>query len=309
MSESKDKKSRAPVKKQTQDSYDRRLNYLNNGEPIDNYAFLHDVNVVMEKIQKFKPGTQRNYMIAIVSALKNVPVMSSVLKTYTDLMDKFNSELKVNNTKSETQKENWITQGEVEQVYNKILDDNIDHLCMKRKNITEPFWSSITDLIVLSLFILQAPRRILDYRQMYITKGNPKELDATKNYYVVSTHTFIFNNYKTAGIYKTQTQMACPKLQNILDCYIKIHPIKLTASNEIPMLCNFRGEPYTVSCDITRILNRIFKRECGKRVSINLLRNIYLTDKFGSKISELKDTASLMGTSSNTIENTYVKVD
>jgi uncharacterized protein YukE len=40
-----------------------------------------------------------------------------------------------------------------------------------------------------------------------------------------------------------------------------------------------------------------------------MLRNIFLTDKFGTELKELKDTAEEMGTSSNTIQNQYVKMD
>jgi hypothetical protein len=46
-----------------------------------------------------------------------------------------------------------------------------------------------------------------------------------------------------------------------------------------------------------------------------MLRNIYLTDKFSdilitrAKLQELNETAKEMGTSSNTIQSQYIKLD
>jgi hypothetical protein len=63
------------------------------------------------------------------------------------------------------------------------------------------------------------------------------------------------------------------------------------------------------SYSITRILNRIFKRELGKKISVNLLRSIFLTDTFGPKVTQLQDIATAMGTSSDMVSNQYVKID
>ena len=40
-----------------------------------------------------------------------------------------------------------------------------------------------------------------------------------------------------------------------------------------------------------------------------MLRNIYLTSKYSDNLKELKDDATNMGTSSNTIQNQYIKLD
>jgi hypothetical protein len=81
--------------------------------------------------------------------------------------------------------------------------------------------------------------------------------------------------------------------------------LKKKSGNPIPLLVNAEGEPFTNINSITRILNRIF----GKRVGVSLLRNIFLTDKYGKEVSDLEEDASAMGTSSGTIMNNYVKVD
>lgn len=306
------KKSISPrqIKRATQDGYTQRLRKLNDGKDIDNYAFLYDVNVVMDKIKDLKPTTQRNYIIAIVSALRDVPVMKSAYETYSKLLDEYNASLKTNNTKSVTQKANWASQAEIEQVYKNLLDKSVELLCSKKKNITELDWDRILEVIVLALYVLQPPRRILDYNSCIIVKKMPKILDTSINYYDISSDTFYFSNYKTAGTYKTQIIKAPEKLATLLECYVKVHPKKFSRDvSGLQLLCKFDGSPFDGGYSITRILNRIFKRELGKRISVNLLRNIFLTDKFGPKISELGQTATAMGTSNSTVENNYIKID
>ena len=298
------------IKQSTADSYTQRLKKLNDNKPIDNYAFLYDVNIVLDKIKDLKPSTQRNYIIAIVSALLDVPVMKSAFETYTKIMNDFNETLKKNNTKSEVQKDNWVSQAEIEQVFEKLSNNSLELFCSKRKNITELDWEKILETVILSLYVLQPPRRILDYNSCVIVRKIPKVLNKDINYYDLSSDTFFINNYKTSRTYKTQSFKAPPKLATLLECYSKIHPVKFSKEQiGQPLLCIYDGTVFDKSYSITRLLNKIFKRELGKRISVNLLRNIFLTDKFGPKVSELQDTATAMGTSSQTVGNHYIKID
>jgi hypothetical protein len=63
------------------------------------------------------------------------------------------------------------------------------------------------------------------------------------------------------------------------------------------------GEPISKSSDITKILNKIF----GRYIGSSMLRNIYLTSKYGSMMKELKDDTSDMGTSVDVAMNTCIK--
>jgi hypothetical protein len=307
------------IKQSTLDGYNQRLKKLNDGKEIDSYSFLYDPNVIMDKIKAYKPSTQRNYIIAIVQAIKQIPgpkdgpprgpELKNLFEIYSKIMDEFNTSLKKNNTKSVQQQENWCTQEAIEGVYKKLLDEYVEYFVRKNKSFTETEWDKILEVVILGLYTLQPPRRILDYTAMYIVKKMPKEIDQSVNYYDLSTDMFHYNTYKTSGTYKTQSFKAPEKLATLLDCYVKVHPNKLTSSNKIPLLCKLDGSVFEKSYAITRILNRIFKRELGKRVSVNLLRNIYLTSKFGPKVAELSNTASQMGTSSSTISDNYIKID
>ena len=298
------------IKQSTQDGYTQRLKKLNDGQAIDNYAFLYDVNVVLDKIKDFKPSTQRNYIIAIVSALRNVPTMHSMFEVYSKIMDEMNTNLKKNNTKSEVQKDNWVSQEEIQKVFEKLSNETVDKFCSKRKHVTEIDWEKILETVILALYVLQPPRRILDYNSMIIVKKLPKELDKNINYYDLSTDTFYISNYKTSRTYKTQSFKAPSKLATLLECYTRLHPLKFTKEQiGLPLLCKYNGSMFDKSYSITRILNKIFKRELNKRISVNLLRNIFLTDTFGPKVAQLSDVATAMGTSANTVGSHYIKID
>jgi hypothetical protein len=60
-----------------------------------------------------------------------------------------------------------------------------------------------------------------------------------------------------------------------------------------------------LSPDITRVLNKIF----DKKVSVNMLRNIYLSSKFGNESKELTQDVADMGTSVNSAMHQYIKQD
>lgn len=296
-------------KESTIKSYESRLKTLNNGKDVDNLAFLYNYDVILEKIQKYKITTQRNFIISIVSVLKNTKTMKSMYDKYSKLLDHYNTELKTNNTKSETQKDNWISQEEVIKVYDELYNQVYPILCNKKTNITENNFNKITQLILLSLFVLQQPRRLLDYLNMVIVKKSPKEMDKDLNYFDVSNGIMYFNNYKTSGTYKTQEVPVNERLQELLKCYINIHPTKLIAKNQIYMLCNYDGTKINNVSTLTRILNKIFMSSVGKRISSNLLRNIFLTSEFKPQNDKLNNVAYNMGTSASTIQNVYIKND
>jgi len=296
-------------KESTLKSYESRLKTLNNGKEVDNLAFLYNYDGILEKIQKYKPTTQRNFIIAIVSVLKPIKVMKSMYDKYSKLLEEYNTELKTNNTKSETQKDNWIDQESVVKVYEDLYESVYPILCNPKKNITEKDFSKITSLILLSLFVLQQPRRLLDYLSMVVVKKLPKDMDKDLNYYCISSGLFYFNNYKTSGTYNTQSVEVNDRLQEILKCYVNIHPEKLTTKNQIYLLCTYDGSKINNVSTLTRILNKIFMNSVGKKISSNLLRNIYLTNEFKPQNDKLNNTAYNMGTSSSTIQNIYIKND
>jgi hypothetical protein len=59
------------------------------------------------------------------------------------------------------------------------------------------------------------------------------------------------------------------------------------------------------STEITKFLNKIF----DKKISSSMLRNIFLSSKYGNLVNELKENTKQMGTSIDTALNNYIKKD
>jgi integrase len=287
--------------------YLNNLKRLNGGNEIKNLVFLKDESKILDKIKDYKPNTRRTYLISIVSLLKEEPKMKKLYDKYYKYLMEYNNELKVNTTKSETQKENWITKEEIDELY-KSMETSILEKIANKKKITEEEFNELLYFVVLSLYTLNPPRRNLDYMYMVIVKKYNDEMDKKFNYLDLENNLFHFNNYKTQGTYKTQTVAISPELQRIIKIYLGYHPLKSELKKKngmIPFLVDNLGVPFETQNTITRMLNKIF----GKRVGVSMLRNVYLTNAFQPAIQELQNTTEQMGTSSNTAINNYIKMD
>lgn len=276
------------VKDTTKKLYMHNLKKLNDDKEIKDLKFLKKVDIVLEKINQKPKNTGRSYLIAIVSALKGKD--DKLYAKYYPYLEQINAELKTNTTKSEKQEANWLSQDVIMQKQKQYMA----YLPKKsKKELSEPEYNALLDLVVLSLYTLTPPRRSQDYVNMLI--GEPSSTDF--NFY--NNGVFIFNQYKTKATYKSQIEAVPKELNDIIKVYLKFKP-----KNE-KLLCYYDGSCFNHSNQITRILNRIF----GNKISVNMLRNIYVSDKFSPIIKQMEETATSMGTSSNQLQNTYAKQD
>jgi hypothetical protein len=196
-----------------------------------------------------------------------------------------------NTDKSDKQKENWLSQEEVKEVWEK-LKAEVEPILLKKK-ITEDETKQIQSYVILSLYVLQPPRRSLDYTQMIVVPKYDENLDKAFNYLSLKDKTFYFNNYKTNKTYKTQTIPINDELFTLLKKYRKSG--LLLQNNEKAL----------TSPQMTLILNKVF----GKKISVSMLRNIYMTSKYGDESNALKQDAHDLGTSVNVAQSNYIKKD
>jgi hypothetical protein len=138
---------------------------------------------------------------------------------------------------------------------------------------------------------------------MFVTKKYNPELGTGKNFVDLLKNEFLFNHYKTQGTYKTQTVSIEPKMRDILDFYLKFHPLKAKLKDGIPLLVDAQGEPFTQTNSLTRILNKIF----GTKVGSSMLRKLFLTDKYADVMEQMKQDTKDMGTSTGTAQTNYIK--
>ena len=116
---------------------------------------------------------------------------------------------------------------------------------------------------------------------------------------------FIFTNFKTAKKYSNQEISIDPSLRQTIDLYLKFHPTFRKSKEPVQLLVDFNGEAYKNNNDMTRMLYKIF----DKKIGVNMLRHIYLTDKYKDAIGNMKKDAEEMGTSVEMVKDQYVKTD
>jgi hypothetical protein len=285
--------------------YTFNLTKLNGGKPITNLKFLGNDDI-LGKIEALKPNTRRTYLISIVSALKDRPEAKykKLFVKYYSILEQLNKELKNNTEKTPRVKENWLDQADI----NKKLEElqTILPEIQGKKKLTTDEYNRLLNLVILSIYTLQQPRRNRDYTEMMISKSNPE--DTSHNWINIADWEWIFNNYKTAKKYTQQILPINDELKSILQVYLKYHPRakdfkKKKPTELVQFLVHHDGSVISTSTEMTRLLNKIF----GKKIGCSMLRAIYLTDKYGKQSAELQADATAMGTSVDTAQNNYIK--
>lgn len=276
--------------------YKRNLERLNDNKEIKNLNFLKDTEEIIKKIKEKKPTTARSYIIAICSTLKDDVKMKKYYDIYYNLLCEYNKDLKTNNSKSEKQLKEWITQDEIKSIYNK-LEEEIKPL-FKKRNLSVEEYNKLLSYIVLSIYHLNPPRRNLDYLELIVIPKKKEGLNTDFNYFDIYNKQFIFNNYKTKGAYSEQIIPINEKLYIILLSWVK----KMKIQNYL--LVDALGNKLNKN-GITNILYKIFNKKVGSQ----MLRTIYITEKYKDINQEKIDDAKAMGNSPAVIDAQYVKTD
>ena len=278
----------AGLKDSSKKLYLSQLMKLNDGKEPSNYKFLQDTEAIEKKLEKYSTNSKRTFYIAIVSFL---PEKNKIRKFYFDKMMEINKATRDNTDKSQKQKDNWLSQEEVQAVWEKLKADTEPIMLKKKLNDDET--KKLQSYVILSLYVLQPPRRSMDYTQMVVIPKYDENLDKAFNYLSLKDKMFYFNNYKTAGTYKTQSIPINDELFNLLKKYRKSG-----------LLLQNDTKPLT-SPQMTVILNKIF----GKKVAVSMLRNIYMTSKYGEESNALIKDAHDLGTSVSVAQSNYIKKD
>lgn len=277
-------KSGKPIAKSSIDYYIRTLGTLNNNTVPKSLLFLKDTTTIDKKLLKYKDNTQKSMLNAIVVALETHKKDNASHKHYFDKMMGLSKSIDSLDTsiKTATESKSWISWPDVLAVREKL----------KEVANTDGEFQSILEYLVLSLYTMIQPRRVQDYLMMFITASHSNPLLPTDKNYIdyggsKKPMQFIFNVYKTAKTHGQQIMDIPNDLKLVIMQYVKAYPVK--KSQCYRLLVNKTGKALTSGNAITRILNKIFK----KKVSVNMLRHSYLSNKYN--IDEMKSDAEAMG--------------
>jgi hypothetical protein len=273
---------------------------LNKGQEPTDFKFLNSPAKIAKMIAEKKPTTQRTYYIAICSLLANGIGPKKLYEKYYAILTQMNKDLSNRTTKSETQKENWLTPDEIEKVHVN-LEKEVKNI--RVNHVTKKEFNTVLSFMVLSLFTKTAPRRNVDYTLMKVSSNMT---DTKFNYLDIANKKMIFNNYKTQKKYNQVVIDIPDVLGEVIAKYMKFHPEKNKLKNkkhDIYFLVNHDGNNLSNSNDVTKILNNAF----GQKVGSSLLRNMFLTHKYGDIIEDLKEDTQAMSTSVGVAMTNYIK--
>jgi hypothetical protein len=289
------------VAESTANAYIKTLYQLNNKAPFKNLAFLKNTEAIDAKLGSYAESTQRAILATIVSVLtpyKAKPTFKKVYQYFYDKMMNKNGDAKKSaeenkGVMTEKQKDNWISWEDIQKIKTE-KKDAVDKFA-NNKTLTAGEYDTLLQYVILSLYTEVQPRRNQDYLDMYFVKKYNDKMENDKNYYDMATHKFIYNKYKTAKKWGTQTADVPESLQGVIATYLKHHPLyKGTAKRKneaIKFLVNMDGTGITAVNAITRLLNRVF----GKKVGSSMLRHIYISDKYKDVMEEQEKDAEAMG--------------
>lgn len=277
--------------------YIRNLEKLNGGE-LKDFKFLKNVDTVLDLLKAYKDNTKRSILISIVSILGCCPDDKKIVKLkqkYYDLMLKKNDEIKEKATDeaTEEQKENWISWEDVKKRFDE-LKKEVEESTNNTVVLSKPSYETLLYYMILALYIHTQPRRNKDYQYMNVVFKNHDKLPKDRNYLSYSDNKFIFNVYKTSKKYGQKVEDISEELKKCIDLYLKFHPKikgKVKKNTDTPFLVGYDGNSLSQVNSMTKIFNKIF----NKKISSSALRHIFLSDKYGDVVKEMKEDADKMG--------------
>jgi integrase len=250
----------------------------------ESLEWFNDDKKILEHLEDKTPQTRKTVLSALFVLTANENYQRLMLSDC-----KHTNELYKSQKKSEKQEENWMSSAEIKEIYDELFQQV--NAMFQKKLLAN--YSTINNFILLGCLGGVSglpPRRSKDYTEMKI-----KNYTSEDNYFKGTK--FYFNIYKTAKEYGEQVidvKERAPEFYKILNKWVKINPTEylLFSSNQQKL----------TSPQITRMLNKLF----GKNVSTDMLRHIYLTEKYGRIQDEMEQDSRDMSHSSQ-MQQMYIK--
>jgi len=242
---------------------------------------------VLEHLKDMPPNKRKTILSALVVITNEKPYRDLMMDDVRD----YNKTVETQ-TKTDTQKENWITGDGIQEIYLE-LKTNADAL-YKKKSLTPSDLQQIQNYVIMSLLggMYVPPRRSKDFVDFKI-----KGVDKSKDNFL-DKNKMVFNSYKTAKTYGQQTLDMPKELKSILTKWIKVNPTEYLLFDQ--------NMNQLSSVKLNQRMNKIF----GKKISVNQMRHTYLSDKYAKTSEESKKLAAdmtAMGSSKN-MADTYIKL-
>jgi hypothetical protein len=275
---------------------------------LEDLNFLKNEEEVVEKLQDLKLSTQKNYLSAIIVALDAMNDEGDYddeleyYRGYLAELQKQHQEEQEKQQKTKSQDENWVSMKQLRKVMNGYKADIMERELLTKPELNRKQFDLVQKWVVANLFLDdENPPTRLDYAPMKVIKEEDfnKLSDEDKednNYLVLKSRNkkyFHFGEYKTAKKYGANVIPVGKKLNSVLNIWLRINPTD-------SLLLNSQGKPQTAN-GLGKYITKVFE-PTGKKIGVNLLRHIFITEKFEPQLEEKKKVASQMGHSVGTQE-------
>lgn len=249
-------------------------------EPLDMSYFTNETNI-MSILEDKAPTTRKTYLAAIVVLNGKDHVNEFIEKQMREDSNE-TDRIMSSQTKSKKQKDNWEEYDSIKQLQTTYETEALKILNSKTKTLHDHEQELLNKYMMLTLSsgVYFPPRRS---EMVYIKVKDPDT--KTDNYIDMKTDEIVYNRYKTAKTYGSQTVKFGVPFKSILKKY-------LAKTSGQTYLLERNGRPYTAN-QITRELNTIF----GKKISTSMLRHIYLSSLYKDipALNRMKEIAREMG--------------
>ena len=286
---------RPNLKENSLNSYLITLRRLNENQEVMNLKFLKDTENIMNQINEFKLPTQRNKLTAILVVLSafNKKEFDDVELYYRKQLEDRNqqyTEYINSHEKSEKQEKNWVSLDVLKKIMRKY----------KKEAMENPNIKTVQKYLVSALYLLQPPKR-LDFSNMKIIETRKE--DNGKNNFMLNLGRnkkyFIFNEFKTDKSQGSKEVLINKELNSIINMWLKVN-------KSDDFLLNNRGQPMS-SNSLGKYITKIFEPS-GKSITLNLLRNIFVTENIDLEaVQKAKNMADMMDHSESTQKTVYLK--
>ena len=226
--------------------------------PTSRWLFKSNPNEVYDKLKEHYADSSLSSIITSLMKILYSYGNDEKAKEYLAIKKKI--PVKEANSKSEKQKQNWISKEEVFKFLNELKDT------VKEK----PSFINYRQYLIL-LIHTKTPLRN-DLAGILMVNKESQTKDKDKNYYIKSTGTLILNKYKTSKTYGQKKIPFSKEVQEVIkDFHNKFKGHKYLLPNE-------NGGELTPSA-ISKLMIRLFKKKYKKNIGTTMLRHILLDNE------------------------------
>jgi len=304
-------KARPNLKDNSIKIYISNLNKLMKLFESDNLEFLKEEKKVLEKLKNLSNNSIRNYLNSILIyllAIDKNDKFKREIKFYGDMRDDLNKKYENEQASgiiSDKQKNNLVDIKEVYQMIETIGKEIKDKNIKNKDEMTSKEKQLLMIYTILNIYVRLPLRNDVGGGMEAINKRTYNKLtDEQKkenNYLLVekSGMKLILNKYKTSKNYEENIIDVPKDLEKLIRTYIKINGMGVLFKTST-------GKPLTRN-ELSQLLLRTSKKYMNKNISTTMLRKIYLSSKYSDVLDDMKEDAKIMGHSTSTAQNVYIK--